>query len=344
MTPHQLSVPRGPPQIYKVYKLRWTYRIFENSAVHPSMYTGRSKIVWRVRLNRWFHNSAMRCDERWPLRMKKILSQRISIECVARNSCIVIVGASLRVKYASAALPPLPFRGEGRELPVGYSVCKCRVDGLQGPPFRPRVKHVFTGCDVRWCGEGRGHRRPCLEQGVVVLRRVPKCGVHAATPRPDRNFSSNSVLWDSQYGAMWTGCIMNNSASQGGGVIGLLTSHEGEQGLIPNRAAPGFSDVRIMLDDTTGWWVFSGISHSHHPCIPALLHTHLASLTSALKTSMLRAAQISSLTHEQQLHSQAPPTLNRDQEIDDRKSAIRVGATLVHWNLDPTGDVFEPRA
>ncbi|KAJ8897930.1 hypothetical protein PR048_003288 [Dryococelus australis] len=43
-----------------------------------------------------------------------------------------------------------------------------------------------------------------------------------------------------------------------------------------------------------------GYPASPRLCIPALLHTHPASLSSALKTSMLKAAQISSLTHSLQ--------------------------------------------
>ncbi|KAJ8889914.1 hypothetical protein PR048_009419 [Dryococelus australis] len=39
--------------------------------------------------------------------------------------------------------------------------------------------------------------------------------------------------------------------------------------------------------------VFSGITRFPRPCIPALLHTRIASPTSALKTSVLRAAEIS---------------------------------------------------
>ncbi|KAJ8897860.1 hypothetical protein PR048_003213 [Dryococelus australis] len=50
--------------------------------------------------------------------------------------------------------------------------------------------------------------------------------------------------------------------------------------------APGFSDVGIVTDDAAGRRVFSGISRFPRPCIPALFHTHLASPTSALVTSM----------------------------------------------------------
>ncbi|KAJ8884560.1 hypothetical protein PR048_016417 [Dryococelus australis] len=57
-----------------------------------------------------------------------------------------------------------------------------------------------------------------------------------------------------------------------------------------------FSHAGVVLDDTAGRGVFSGICCFPSPCIPVLLLTRLASTSSALKTSMLRAAQISSLT------------------------------------------------
>ncbi|KAJ8881799.1 hypothetical protein PR048_018285 [Dryococelus australis] len=49
---------------------------------------------------------------------------------------------------------------------------------------------------------------------------------------------------------------------------------------------------RIMPDDAASCRVFLGISHFFHPFISAMLHTHLASPSLALKTSLLRAAQI----------------------------------------------------
>ncbi|KAJ8865950.1 hypothetical protein PR048_033473 [Dryococelus australis] len=70
-------------------------------------------------------------------------------------------------------------------------------------------------------------------------------------------------------------------------------SHQGEPGLIPGGVTPGFTHVRTAPDDTAGLRVFSGISRFTRPCISALLHTHLASPSSAIKTSILRAAQIS---------------------------------------------------
>ncbi|KAJ8873903.1 hypothetical protein PR048_024739 [Dryococelus australis] len=42
----------------------------------------------------------------------------------------------------------------------------------------------------------------------------------------------------------------------------------------------------ISPDDAAGWRIFTGISRSPRPCIPALLHAHLASPSSTLRTTM----------------------------------------------------------
>ncbi|KAJ8871894.1 hypothetical protein PR048_028234 [Dryococelus australis] len=49
-------------------------------------------------------------------------------------------------------------------------------------------------------------------------------------------------------------------------------------------ATAELSHVGIITDDTSCRWVTSGFSCSPCPCIPALLHTHLVSPSSALKT------------------------------------------------------------
>ncbi|KAJ8868513.1 hypothetical protein PR048_030041 [Dryococelus australis] len=68
---------------------------------------------------------------------------------------------------------------------------------------------------------------------------------------------------------------------------------QSESGSIPVGVTPGFSHVGISPDDATGRQVFLGISRSPRPRIPALLHTPLVSPAPALRTSRLRAAQIS---------------------------------------------------
>ncbi|KAJ8871732.1 hypothetical protein PR048_028068 [Dryococelus australis] len=62
-------------------------------------------------------------------------------------------------------------------------------------------------------------------------------------------------------------------------------------GLIPLFMRPS----GILPDDAAGRRVFSGISRFPGPCSPELLHTHFTSPPSALKTSMVSAAQISTL-------------------------------------------------
>ncbi|KAJ8886184.1 hypothetical protein PR048_012393 [Dryococelus australis] len=86
-----------------------------------------------------------------------------------------------------------------------------------------------------------------------------------------------------------------NAKFLGREVVSLLASRHGESGSIPGRVTSGFSHVGIVLDDAAGWRDFSGISRFPRTSIPAPLNIHLASPTSDLKTSLLRAAQISSL-------------------------------------------------
>ncbi|KAJ8883889.1 hypothetical protein PR048_015744, partial [Dryococelus australis] len=71
--------------------------------------------------------------------------------------------------------------------------------------------------------------------------------------------------------------------------VKLLASRIGELGSIPCGVAPGFPQLGIMLNEATGRWAFSGISRFLRPFIPAQLHTHLTSPSSALKTSISRA-------------------------------------------------------
>ncbi|KAJ8880576.1 hypothetical protein PR048_017046 [Dryococelus australis] len=71
---------------------------------------------------------------------------------------------------------------------------------------------------------------------------------------------------------------------RGGAVVRLLFCHLGEPVSIPGGVFPGFSHVGIV--QLVGSF-FSGISCFPRPCIP-LLHTHLTSPSSALKTQMLK--------------------------------------------------------
>ncbi|KAJ8894149.1 hypothetical protein PR048_006759 [Dryococelus australis] len=98
--------------------------------------------------------------------------------------------------------------------------------------------------------------------------------------------------------ACWDGFYSRRSIrpiGRGDVVFRLLSSHQGEPGSIPGGVDHGFSHVGIVPDDSAGLRVFLENSRFPSSCIPALLR--LASPTSALKTSILRATQISSLNN-----------------------------------------------
>ncbi|KAJ8873993.1 hypothetical protein PR048_024833 [Dryococelus australis] len=79
--------------------------------------------------------------------------------------------------------------------------------------------------------------------------------------------------------------------------VRILASQLGEPGSIPNGVAPGFSHVGIVSDDAAGRRVFSGISCSPRPFIPALFltHPHFTSIDS--QDLDVKSRPISSLTH-----------------------------------------------
>ncbi|KAJ8870021.1 hypothetical protein PR048_029032 [Dryococelus australis] len=84
---------------------------------------------------------------------------------------------------------------------------------------------------------------------------------------------------------MFSGCtIFVHIRDRSGVVVRLLASHLGKPGSIPGGVTPAHADV--VADDAAGRRVTTGIPPPQ-PCIPALLHAHLASPSSALKTSML---------------------------------------------------------
>ncbi|KAJ8888655.1 hypothetical protein PR048_008147 [Dryococelus australis] len=88
------------------------------------------------------------------------------------------------------------------------------------------------------------------------------------------------------------------------GIIGVATVAERLASSSPTKAnrvfsgrvTPGFSHVGIVPDDATGRRVFSMISSFRRLFIPALLHTHLTSPSSALKTSMGRLPMMARLS------------------------------------------------
>ncbi|KAJ8876761.1 hypothetical protein PR048_021208 [Dryococelus australis] len=115
---------------------------------------------------------------------------------------------------------------------------------------------------------------------------------------------------------------------RGGVVVRLLASHHGETCSIPGAVAPGFSHVvGIAPDDAAGRQVFSEISRFPCPCIPALLQTHLASSSSALKTSILSQCCARPDSSPKETKSQ---TVWKWQDATRCKLSIRRGPNILH--------------
>ncbi|KAJ8874823.1 hypothetical protein PR048_022712 [Dryococelus australis] len=112
---------------------------------------------------------------------------------------------------------------------------------------------------------------------------------------------------------------------RGQAAVSLLASHQGEPGSIPGRVTPGFWQVGIVPDDASGRRVFSGISRFPRPFIPAMLHSHLTSSSSVLKSS-LRDAQISQ--HQLYLY-----TLRQERHgtLKARHGSKYIGAFMSYW-------------
>ncbi|KAJ8876970.1 hypothetical protein PR048_021422 [Dryococelus australis] len=122
--------------------------------------------------------------------------------------------------------------------------------------------------------------------------------------------------------------------------VSLLASHQGEPGSIPGGVTPGFSPVGIVPDDAAGRLIFSGISRFPRPFIPALLHTHLASPSSALKTSTSAAEKRNrSKRHVKTVHIERETTAigtRSKQSVNDASAGH-----LVWWQHEAVGGVVQ---
>ncbi|KAJ8872580.1 hypothetical protein PR048_026186 [Dryococelus australis] len=139
------------------------------------------------------------------------------------------------------------------------------------------------------------------EQPIPPLGSRPRAAT-VYLVRPDVNFGRNWVRFPlrqfryqhSSFSGPHAPFLMSSLSprlrGRGDVVARLLASHLGEPGSIPSEVAPGFSHTRIVPDDAAVRAFFSRFSRLLYLCIPALLRTRMISPSSAIKTSMLRAA------------------------------------------------------
>ncbi|KAJ8890123.1 hypothetical protein PR048_009630 [Dryococelus australis] len=127
-----------------------------------------------------------------------------------------------------------------------------------------------------------------------------------------------------------------------------LASHQGESGSIPSGAAPELSQVGIASDDATVGGFTRRSPALPRPTIPTLLHAHLTSPTSALKTSTLRATPISPLRltryFSQNSAAKEQNSMNSEAMQNNSQTPTSVNFERAHKRLRAGGDTSQAEA
>ncbi|KAJ8866502.1 hypothetical protein PR048_032345 [Dryococelus australis] len=151
----------------------------------------------------------------------------------------------------------------------------CRFSEISGSPPPPSARshvHAFNRCSILTSFHPHQFSRPLMLRAGQISALYP-VAISDALPPSNHARRLRGVVW-------WCSGQITHIPPKG---IGFDSRRD---------VTPGFSHVGIASDDAVGRRVFSGMSRLPCPFIPALLQ----SPTSALKTSTLRAAQISPLT------------------------------------------------
>ncbi|KAJ8867729.1 hypothetical protein PR048_031532 [Dryococelus australis] len=159
------------------------------------------------------------------------------------------------------------------------------------------------------------HAQPCLSQedAAVEIRYRRYCSLLADRARNLHGLEDKRCRVPAKYSLGIQGDLSRHRTAKeqrgsgkvnagsfrcrGGLVVRLLTSLLGEPGSIPGGVTTRLTHLGIVPDNAAGRRVFSGLSRFPLFPIPALLCIQFTSPSSTLKTSLLRATQISSLTH-----------------------------------------------
>ncbi|KAJ8897256.1 hypothetical protein PR048_002602 [Dryococelus australis] len=211
------------------------------------------------------------------------------------HTCLLLFGAPLCAAHAQLSDCPPPFpEGIPSENHQQCTVVRARELRCVGVP-RSTTTPRTRGAEPyhRWVTSQRqvSVQRYATEQISMQKQNGGAVPLMSSYPFADRLSevlnSKRKTLGITQ---------RNKEMCLGGIVVSLITSQLGEPCSIPRGVARGFPHVGILPDDAADRRVSSRISSFPSPCITALFHTNIASPSSALKTSTLRATQISPLS------------------------------------------------
>ncbi|KAJ8866098.1 hypothetical protein PR048_033622 [Dryococelus australis] len=124
-------------------------------------------------------------------------------------------------------------------------------------------------------------------------------------------------------------CFFTLCMGRGGRAVSSLASHQGESSA---GSLSGFSHVGIVPDGAVGRRVFSGISRSPRPFIPAPLHTHLTHPSSPLKTCSQGRPNLFTHSHFVELtFEKSPHILTRA----FKSAYFTVNSPYIEWHTNP---------
>ncbi|KAJ8892382.1 hypothetical protein PR048_004962 [Dryococelus australis] len=151
------------------------------------------------------------------------------------------------------------------------------------------------------------------------MKRRGKWDIHEKTRRPAA--SSGSVPT----------CVNPRATPLGiEPAVILPTSHQGEPGSITGRVTPDFRKCELCRTMPQVGGLSRGSPVSRALRILALPHSHVISLSSAPKTSLLRAAQISQLNSQLQFHLIRPAYLALDNIAGWRRGRVGMAGGAIY--------------
>ncbi|KAJ8865769.1 hypothetical protein PR048_033291 [Dryococelus australis] len=166
---------------------------------------------------------------------------------------------------------------------------------------REGARRTLDHCGLIW---DQVSARPPLQSEAIVSRdwrKFTKPGYNATVPILScRNVVESATTHRKRAPAFFLMISEQVLVTAVAGRLARSPPTEANRAQPPGRVT-GLSQVGIVPDDAVGRRVFSGISRFPRPFIPAAAPYSLRPPSSARKTSLLRAVQIPSLTHSNQI-------------------------------------------
>ncbi|KAJ8873063.1 hypothetical protein PR048_026679 [Dryococelus australis] len=205
-------------------------------------------------------------------------------------ACSVLVELRLSVGISALILSFVDVKPVAKFNTGSYSsLARVRLSEIERKKKGVLGTHSSPGKDtLSLGGKDIEAEMPARYEIVKYWRREPVVPPHTRSAVAVVSSEATRTLTNHPYYYVTRTCLPEARSPIGPRCIGvtLLASHQGEPGSIPGGVNSAFSYLGIVPVDAAGRRLFSGIFRFPRPCILVLLHTHLASTSSDLKTAM----------------------------------------------------------